>query len=386
MCLMNNYIIIEVKGYVNKFIKKLVNNNISIYNISYLDEDKILIKINLKDYKQVKRVGYLSKIKIIKYEGTEGIKNHIKSNIYTYIIVLLCFALMDVITNYIVKIDIIHENTKIRKLVKEQLEENGIKIFTLKREFEDLEKIKNKILDNNRTTLEWISITRIGMTYEVRIEERIITDTTKEEGHRHLVSFKNALVTKVICSKGSMLVRSGDYVKKGDILISGEIKLYEEVKGNILATGEVYGDVWYTTDISFPLYYEEKTYTGEKRTNISINNKILFKNKYQNFEQTNIKRIKILGFKFSFYKEEEYLEKTTKYNGSEAEKNAINKVLLEFDKQLNGKGRVISQKVLKKEQNNSTISMSIFVVTNELISKALYYDIGSDINDPENSS
>lgn len=383
---MNNYIIIEVKENINKFIKKLINNNISIYNISYLNDDKILIKIDLKDYKQVKRVGYLSKIKIVKYEGTEGIKKHLKNNIYVYIIVLLCFALMDILTSYIVKIDIIHENTKIRKLVKDELEENGIKIFSLKREFEELEVIKNKILENNRTTLEWISITRVGMTYEIRIEERIITDITKEEGHRHLISFKNALVTKIICSKGTMLIRSGDYVKKGDILISGEIKLYDEVKGNILATGEVYGEVWYTTDISFPLYYEEKTYTGEKRTNISINNKILFKNKYHYFDQTNVRKIKILGINFSFYKEEEYLTKTKKYNDQDAEKNAINKVLLEFDRKLNGKGRVISQKVLKKEQNNSTISMSIFVVTNELISKALYYNIGSDINDTENSS
>ena len=383
---MNNYIIIEVKSYINRFIKKLVNNDISIYNINYLSKDKILIKINLNDYKTVKRLGYLSKIKIIKYEGPEGIKKHIKNNIYIYIIVLLCFALMDILTSYIVKIDIIHENSQIRKLVKQELETYGIKRFTLKREFDELETIKNKILDNNRSKLEWISITRKGMIYEIRIEERIITDISKEEGFRHLISFKNALITKVICTKGNLLVRSGDYVKKGDILISGEIKLYDEVKGNILATGEVYGDVWYTSDISFPIYYEEKKYPGEKRFNLSINNKILFKNKYQYFDQTKVRKLKILGFDFAFYNEEEYLIKTKKYNDKEAEKNAIKKVILALNKKLNGKGKVISQKVLKKEQNNSTINMRIFVITNELISKPLYYQIGSEINDTQNSS
>ncbi|MDD2409210.1 MAG: sporulation protein YqfD [Bacilli bacterium] len=383
---MNSFIIIEVKGYIDRFIKKLIKNHISIYNINYLSNDKILIKINLHDYKVVKRLGYLSKIKIIKYKGSEGIKKHIRNNIYIYIIILLCFALMDILTSYIVKIDIIHENSQVRKLVKEELKTYGIKRFSLKREFDDLEKIKNKILDNNRNKLEWISITRKGMIYEIRIEERIITDTSKEEGHRHLISYKNALITKVICTKGDLLVRSGDYVKKGDILISGEIKLFDEVKGNILATGEVYGDVWYTSDIRFPLYYEEKTFTGKKRFNLSINNKILFKNKYQYFDQTGVRKIKILGFNFSFYNEEEYLIKTKKYNEKEAEKNAINKVLLEFNKKLNGKGKVISQKVLKKEQNNSTINISIFVITNELISKPLYYQIGSEINDTKNSS
>ncbi|MDD4705813.1 MAG: sporulation protein YqfD [Bacilli bacterium] len=383
---MNSFIIIEVRGYINRFIKKLVHNNISIFNINYLSNEKILIKINFRDYKAVKRLGYLSKIRIIKYEGPEGIIKHINNNIYLYIIVLLCFVLMDILTSYIIKIDIIHENSKVRKLVKEELETNGIKRFSLKREFDELEEIKNKILDNNRNKLEWISITRKGMIYEIRIEERIITDTSKEIGHRHLVSFKNALITKVICTKGNLLVRSGDYVKKGDLLISGEIKLYDDIKGNILATGEVYGDVWYTSDISFPLYYVEKTFTGEKRFNLSINNKILFNNKYQYFDQTKVRKIKILGFNFSFYNEEEYLIKTKKYNDQEAEKNAINKILLEFNKKLNGKGKVISQKVLKKEQNNSTINIRIFVITNELISKPLYYQIGSEINDTQNSS
>lgn len=382
---MNNYIIIEVKGYVNRLIDKLIHNNISIYYINYLSKDIVLIKIDLKDYKNVKRLGYLSKIRIIKYEGPEGIKKHFKHHIYTYIIVLLCFALMDILTSYIVKIDIIHENSQIRKLVRKELKSYGIKEFTLKREFDDLEEIKKQILDNNPTKLEWLSITRKGMIYEILIEERIITDTSKEEGHRHLVSNKNALITKVICSKGNLLVRSGDYVKKGDILISGEIKLYEEVKGNILASGEVYGDVWYTSDISFPLYHDEKTYTGEKRINIMVNNKILFKNKYQYFEQTKMRKLKVLGFNFSFYNEEEYLLKTKKYNQKEATKRALAKVNEEFIKKLKSKGKVISQKVLKKEQNNSTINISIFVITNELISKPLYYQIGSEINDTQNS-
>ena len=292
---------------------------------------------------------------------------------------------MDILTSYIVKIDIIHENSQIRKLVRKELKSYGIKEFTLKREFDDLEEIKKQILDNNPTKLEWLSITRKGMIYEILIEERIITDTSKEEGHRHLVSNKNALITKVICSKGNLLVRSGDYVKKGDILISGEIKLYEEVKGNILASGEVYGDVWYTSDISFPLYHDEKTYTGEKRINIMVNNKILFKNKYQYFEQTKMRKLKVLGFNFSFYNEEEYLLKTKKYNQKEATKRALAKVNEEFIKKLKSKGKVISQKVLKKEQNNSTINISIFVITNELISKPLYYQIGSEINDTQNS-
>ncbi len=381
MSTMNNLVIIRVTNHLNRFIRKCISHQINLIDITYLDEDNLLVRIHIDDYKRIKRLNYYSEISIYKYEGAESAKKHIKNNIYIYLIVMLSFILIDLISNFIFRIDIIHENSQIRKLVKSELEDLGVKTKSLAKDFKELEKIKKTILDNNRTSLEWISITRVGMTYVVRIEERIITEIIKEEGFAHLVSDREALITKVTSSKGSVLVRSGDYVKKGTILISGEIKLYENVKGNVLAKGEVYGDVWYTTDINYPLNKTEKEYTGKKRFNMNINNKSLFKNKYQYFEQTKEKKFKILGFTFSFYNEEEYKLKKINYTLAEAEKLALKKIEEEFSVKLNTKGRIISQKVLKKEQNNSTISIRVFVVTNELISRYEYYDIGSDLID-----
>ena len=382
---MNNLMIIKVTNQLNRFIRKCINHQINLINVIYLDENNMFVKIHLEDYPKIKRLNYYSEIIIIKYEGAEAVKKHVKNNIYIYLIIVFSFILMDIITNFIVKIDIIHENSQIRKLVKNELEDLGITKLSLAKDFKDLEKIKNTILNNNRFSLEWISITRVGMTYVVRIEERIITEIEKEHGYAHIISDKEALITKVISSRGNVLVRSGDYVKKGTVLISGEIKLYEEVKGNVLAKGEVYGNVWYATDISYPFYKEEKEFSDQKRFNIMINNKAVFKNKYQYFKQINLKKLKILGINFAFYQEQEYKIKKVNYTPEEAEKLALKKIEEEFDLKLNGKGKIISQKVLKKEQNNSTMNMRVFVITNELISKVKYYDIGSDLIDSENS-
>lgn len=383
---MNNFIIIKVENFRDRFLRKLISSNIYFYDVKYIDKDKLLVKINLEDYKRVKRLGFFSKIKVVKYEGYVGIKKHFKNNLYFYLMAIFCFILMDIITSFIVSVEVIHENSRIRNLVTSELYDSGIKRFSLRKDFDQVEDIKNKILDNNKNTLEWLSITREGMTYTVRVEERIITSIDKEEGFRHIVSTKNALVTKVVSSKGDVLVRSGDYVKKGDILISGNINLYEEVKGNILATGDVYGTVWYTTEINFPFVYEEKVYTGEVRSNLTINSKVLFKNKYKDFDKKDVKSISVFGLKFSFYKEHEYKLVSKRYNKIDAENKALEKIKEEFETRLNDKGVVISQKVLKKEENNSTMSMSVFVVTNEHISKALYYEYGSEENDTKDSN
>ena len=142
---MTNLIIIKVSKHINRFIRKCIDYKINLFEVSYIDKDNILVKIKLEDYTKVKRLNYYSNIKIVKYEGTKGIKRHFKKYIYIYLIVIFCFILMDISTNFIVKVDIIHENSKIRKLVKENLIENGIGKISLAKDFDQLNIIKNNM-------------------------------------------------------------------------------------------------------------------------------------------------------------------------------------------------------------------------------------------------
>ena len=372
---MNSKIVIEIEGNISRVINKCINNNIYLSDINYLNNDTINCKINVKDYKKIKRLNYYSKIKFKDYDGIEKIKYEIKNNIIYIIIGILSFLLMDIITSYIVDIEVIHSSSNIRKLIYQELENNNIKKYRLAYSYDEIEKIQNKILDNNKERLEWISISKDGMKYIVHAEERKINNIDKEEGYRHIVASKDAYITKIISTKGENLVRSGDYVKKGDKLISGEIKLYENVMGNTLATGSVYGNVWYNVFISIPKKEEYQEYTGKERYNLNINNKILLRNKYQYFTQDNIRELNILGFKIKIYKEKEYLIKTREVD-TNSDDLARKKIKEKFKKI----GRIISQKVLKKEVNNSTIEYRVFVICNELISKYEYYEVGDTID------
>lgn len=372
---MNSKIVIEIEGNISRVINKCINNNIYLSDINYLNNDTISCKINVKDYKKIKRLNFYSKIRFKDYGGLDKIKYEIKNNIIYIIIGILSFLLMDIITSYIVDIEVIHSSSTIRKLIYQELENNNIKKYRLAYSYVEIEKIQSKILDNNKERLEWISISKDGMKYIVHAEERKINNITKEEGYRHIVASKDAYITKIISTKGENLVRSGDYVKKGDKLISGEIKLYENVKGNTLATGSVYGNVWYNVFISIPKKEEYQEYTGKERYNLNINNKILLRNKYQYFTQDNIRELNILGFKMKIYKEKEYLIKTREVD-TNSDDLARKKIKEKFKKI----GRIISQKVLKKEVNNSTIEYRVFVICNELISKYEYYEVGDTID------
>lgn len=377
---MNKRIYLEVSNELNRFIKKCIDNNINLYNISYV-KDKIIVLIDVKDYLKIKRLNYYSKIRVVKYDGLLNIKKIIKDNMFYISVIFLSFIWMNLLTNYIVDIKIIHSNSGIRRLLKEELDKNNVKRFSLAYSFEELDNITKKILADNKNNLEWVSIKKDGMKYIVRAEERIIKNEEVSDKPRDIVASKDAYITKVISSKGNVLVRQGEYVKKGTVLISGKITLYEDVKGVTSASGSVYGNVWYECAVEIPNEISSERLTGRKRYNLNVGNKILLRNKYQNFRQKNIREIKIFGLKIKFYREEEAEIIKTKTD----DEYALNRLKEEFDKKLNGKGVIIYQKVLKKEENNSTIKYRVFIITNELINAYSYFE-DSDINDTNQSN
>ena len=377
---MNKRIYLEVSNELNRFIKKCIDNNINLYNISYV-KDKMVVLIDVKDYLKIKRLNYYSKIRVVKYDGLLNIKKIIKDNMFYISVIFLSFIWMNLLTNYIVDIKIIHSNNGIRRLLKEELDKNNVKRFSLAYSFEELDNITKKILADNKNNLEWVSIKKDGMKYIVRAEERIIKSEEVSDKPRDIVASKDAYITKVISSKGNVLVRQGEYVKKGTVLISGKITLYEDVKGVTSASGSVYGNVWYECTVETPKEISSERLTGRKRYNLNVGNKILLRNKYQNFRQKNIREIKIFGLKIKFYREEEVEIIKTKTD----DEYALNRLKEEFDKKLNGKGVIIYQKVLKKEENNSTIKYRVFIITNELINAYSYFE-ESDINDTNQSN
>lgn len=377
---MNKRIYLEVSNELNRFIKKCIDNNINLYNISY-KKDKIIVLIDVKDYLKIKRLNYYSKIRVVKYDGLLNIKKIIKDNMFYISVIFLSFIWMNLLTNYIVDIEIIHSNSGVRRLLKEELDKNNVKRFSLAYSFEELDNITKKILADNKNNLEWVSIKKDGMKYIVRAEERIIKSEVVSDKPRDIVASKDAYITKVISSKGNVLVRQGEYVKKGTVLISGKITLYEDVKGVTSASGSVYGNVWYECTVETPKEISSERLTGRKRYNLNVGNKILLRNKYQNFRQKNIREIKIFGLKIKFYREEEVEIIKTKTD----DEYALNRLKEEFDKKLNGKGVIIYQKVLKKEKNNSTIKYRVFIITNELINAYSYFE-ESDINDTNQSN
>ena len=246
---MINKIIIKVKvSNYDKFIEYTWKNNINIYNIKK-EKEFIICIINDSDYDNLSKIY---DIEIIKTYSKKSYINLIKNNIINIIIFIYAIILFIFFSNIIVDVKINIENKNLLNNLTKILEEKGIKRMSLKKDYLKLQVIKNEIVNAFNDDIEWIEIESIGMTYNVKIELRKKEIQQKESGRCHIIAKKSGIVKEIEAEKGDVLTENNSYVNKGDILISGEIKYNEEVKGETCAKGYVYAERWYNVSISMP--------------------------------------------------------------------------------------------------------------------------------------
>ena len=239
---MNNYLYLKIKDYSSKkIIEKLSHINVSVFHMEKKD-DYIVIKILEKDYDKIRKYLKTLEFKKIKYGGPKYLKETFKRYRYNFIAILLAFLFILFSSNIIVDIDVIHEDEKLVKTIIEELERYGIKKFSFKKSYNSLQKIKQDIKNRNLDKIDWLEINKVGMKYVVRIEERIINAEPIAKEYCHLYATKDSLVTKVKVFSGVSVVEINDYVKKGDLLVSGDIKLNEEIVDQVCASGNVYAE------------------------------------------------------------------------------------------------------------------------------------------------
>ena len=354
-----------------KFINKIKYINIKILEIKYINK-YIYLKIEDKYLDKLNKYLISYKFKVVKETGVYDILNKIKRNYIFCICLLIGVILFFIMSNMVVKINIIHESSEIREIIADELDEYRIKVLSFKKSYKELDKIRQEILDKYPEKLDWMEFDVDGMIINVRIEERIITDTNKDDKVCNLVAAKSGIINDIKVEQGEVLVNINDYVNEGDILVTGVINYNEEMKRTTCASGEIYATTWYTVDVKIPFEYSEYVETGKKKYNIVWENN---QNKHQilreRFDSYNSYLKNILKiFDFNLYVETEMeTEKITKtYTEEEALEVGINKAIENVLIKLGEKDEIIDKKVLKKVVNNSTMDIEVFVIVKELIS------------------
>lgn len=361
---------------INNFLKRLINNNINIEKVIPISYKEIDLIINYQDLDKVLKLKTIYNIKIVRYYGKLRIIKRIKKDIFILSSLLISLLLIYTLSNIIFKIEVIHSNNNIIKLVTKELEDNGIKKYKFVKNYQEIEKIKKKILEENKDTLEWLEIIREGTKYTIRVEERIINNKPKDNKIYNIVASKNAVIKNIYAESGEKVRSINTYVKKGDIIISSDITLPNNEKIPKTASGKVQGEVWYNINIEYPYQYHEIKYTGNKKKVLVLNllnKRISFFDfhKYKTFNR-NIKYIFNNNITpISLIYEDEYETNIINevYDYNTAREKAITKAKDKMLEKYPNIKDITNIKIIKEEDKKNKISLNLFVTCLEDITE-----------------
>jgi len=388
---MNSYVNISIVGKNPKlFIKRYVLNQISFEDFKEVSHKHVTIKISYDDYLELLSKNKTYEIYINRKYGIVKYTSYIKEN-YTFVISLIIgFLFLFLISNTILEIDVVHNNSNLRNLIYDELKDNNISCFHFVPSFKKRKKIINKIVSDNKDKIEWLEIERYGSKLTIKVTERKLNKEKEDDKPRHIVAKKDGVIMKIEASNGVILKKKNDYVSKGETIVSGDIIKDETVKGQVRAVGRVYAEVWYLVTIEYPLYYEEVIYLNDVKQNIIVSfmkrEVPLRKNYATNYlEHKNVLiKEKIFPFSVRMEKQRKTKVKKEKLGTKEAIKKATKLAENKISVNLKDDEYIISKKTLNFKQNKSKIEIGVFFKVYENITD--FKDVDTSLLNKENTN
>lgn len=376
--MINRYKLVITGRNPDYFLKKIIKKKINIYDLEKTHK-KIYIVVDDVGLDDIRSIKTSYKIQVVGRLGLARVKYVIKKYMLFLIFFVFGIFVNIFLSNIIFDVDVVHSNPYIRELVFNDLKKYGIKKYNFKVSYARKEKIVNKILSDEKNDIEWLEIDSTGTKYIVKVEQRKKNKDKEACARRNIVAKKDAMILGIEATEGEILKKKLDYVKKGDIIVSGVIYNKEKIVAQKCATGKVYGEVWYLVYLDIPVNYREENVTGRVKRQLEIkflNKEFHLFSHFKSYKRESYSIISnnLLPISLDFASYFETKVKSKTYTLDNIEKDAISLATNKLTNKIGEDSEIVSKKVLKKYKKNSKIIVEVFFKVKEDITEYLEYE------------
>ena len=293
------YLEVEFSGDVAEIILNIcAKQGISLWSIKRRDK-KIRGFITVMDFKILPRVAKKCGIRvhILKRRGFSFIVGRYKKRLGIPVGAAIFFCFLEVMSCFIWTVEVSGNKTLPEKDILAACEKIGVKEGRLKSSVNPKTAKQELLLELNK--LAWASVNIEGCRVTVNVSEA--AQKAEEKGTpTNLKASADGIITKINITSGNCLVKPGDTVAKGDLLVSGVIERADSTQfvrsaGSITAKTE--------RELTVSGYYKrtvgEKTGKIKKKSVLSffgINIPLFLGRENGNYEsRTEIKEASLLG-------------------------------------------------------------------------------------------
>ena len=374
----SGYVNIVIEGYyIEQFINICNNKQIDLWNIKKENSIKVYASVCITDFKKLKQICKKTKckIKIQSKKGLPFIIKKYKKRKFFFIFLLLIILTIIILSNFIWNIEIESDADISKEEILELAQSEGLEIGKRKGAI-DTKAVINKIR-LERDDISWVGIEIDGTNATIKLvkadeKPEIIND----DEYCNIVADKNAMILKVSAQNGTPLVKEGDIVTNGDVIVAGWMEGKYTGKQYVHAQAEIQAKVWYTTTEKVYLQETKKVETGEAKSSYSvkINNfqinlpKSLPKfQKYDTIEEN--KKLKLfsnfyLPFELVKYTYKEYKEEQVVHSIEEAKQIGIDRAKESLQEKIDGKEILDKQVKVRTEKDYIEVEVTYEVKEN----------------------
>lgn len=368
------YVRIEVEGYyIERFINICTNKKVLIWNLKREKGVKLYLNIGIKDFKNLSEIARKTncKVRILKKRGVPFLLNRYKKRKIFAIFLMIILVTIWISSKYVWNIEIVVKDNIPLENISEDLEELGIAKGILKSKI-DTEKVINE-LRIKRDDIAWVGIDLKGTNIKVNIVKADdLPEIINHTDYCNIIASKPGIITKITAQNGTALVKAGDTVQKGDVLIAGYMEGKYTDTRYVHSLGEIEAKVWYEKTKEIKLKEEVYKETGrkEKKYEIGLNQwKIkLYKDlsKYEKYEsskeENNLKIFKDFYLPITITKitNQEQTKESRTYTVKEATNKGIQELSEQLEEEIENKESIIDKKVKTEESENAVVVTVIY--------------------------
>lgn len=359
------YVNISVEGYfIERFINICISKKILMWNLRRKKSSFLYVNIGMSDFKKIREIAKTTKCKV-KIEAKKGfpfiLHRYKKRKMFLVSLLIILISIWG-ISNFIWNIEVIgNETIQVGEIISD-LNSKGLKTGILKHNINTKQIISDIRLERN--DIAWIGIKIHGTNVIVEIVEvDKKPEIIDEEDYCNIVSDKEGIITKINAANGSALVKEGDIIKKGDILIGGWLEGKYTGTRYVHSKGEIQAKVWYSKKEKMALNVQLQEQTGieEKSYYININNfKINLPKRVPNFKNYDTinenKKLKIFSnfyfpIEFGVTTYKELCNKNVTYTKEQAKQIILEKLEKELKEEIENTENIVNTQVNYKEEN-----------------------------------
>ncbi len=263
------YYVLEIpRAYLEDFLNVCLRYGFTYYEIKIDDETKrAYLRVPSVEKNRILTACRVWQIRV-KVKSRHGLAQYLSRYRGRWGLLvggLLSLALFFLSQSVIWRIDVIGNERLSSEQIIACLAEHGMSVgdFIGKLNTDSIE--QRVMIDND--DVAWMSINISGTVASVEIREVIDTEIKEKNTHpANIVALYDAQIVSLEVYSGFMSVKEGDFVRAGELLVSGVYKTEKAPVRYSRAFARVWGRVSHTIEVEIPIKQTKKVPTGEKIT------------------------------------------------------------------------------------------------------------------------